>query len=158
MSASRSTITTSANLTARSPSLTESFSNFSCTLAFLRIPAVSKIRVGMPPHSRVREIASRVMPASGPVRRRSSPNILLIRVDFPAFGRPMTATCIGFCTVGKLYSSKVSPSTKSTSTIGAFSMDTSSAELIRGASKIANSPIPSPCSADIRKGSPSPKE
>ena len=100
---------------------------------------------------------SRVMPASGPVRRRSSPNIVLIRVDFPAFGRPMTATCIGFCTVGKLYSSKVSPSTKSKSTIGAFSMDSSSAELIRGASKIASSPIPSPCSADILKGSPSPK-
>ena len=92
ISASSRTTTTSANLTARRPSLTDSFSSFSWTLAFLRMPAVSKIRVGIPPQSKVSEIASRVIPASGPVKRRSSPKILLIRVDLPALGLPITAT------------------------------------------------------------------
>ena len=158
ISASSKTTTTSANFTARSPSLTDSFSNLACTLAFLRIPAVSKIRVGTPPQSKVKEMASRVIPASGPVNRRSSPIILLISVDFPAFGRPMTATCRGFCKVGRRYSSCSSPSGKSISTSGASSLAFSSAASISGASIIASSPIPSPCSADRRKGSPSPKE
>ena len=44
---------------------------------------------------------SRVIPASGPVMSRSSPMILLMSVDLPAFGRPMTAICRGFVAVGR---------------------------------------------------------
>ena len=41
------------------------------------------------------EMLSRVMPASGPVRSRSSPRTRLISVDLPALGRPMIATRSG---------------------------------------------------------------
>jgi hypothetical protein len=40
-------------------------------------------------------IRSRVIPASGPVSRRSSPNSALISVDLPAFGRPTIASLSG---------------------------------------------------------------
>ena len=40
-------------------------------------------------------MVSRVMPASGPVSRRSSPSSRLISVDLPELGRPTTATRIG---------------------------------------------------------------
>ena len=73
--ASSSTTTTSANFTARRPSETESFSSFPCTFAFFRIPAVSKMRTGVPSQSAGTEMASRVIPASGPVSSRSSPRI-----------------------------------------------------------------------------------
>jgi hypothetical protein len=85
------TTTTSAKRTARSPSATDSFSSFSCTFARRRMPAVSKIRTGVPSQSRATEIASRVIPASGPVSSRSSPSMALTRVDLPALGRPTTA-------------------------------------------------------------------
>ena len=124
IAASSKTTTTSANLTARKPSDTESFSSLSCTLAFLRMPAVSKMRICVPSHSVRSEIASRVIPASGPVSKRSSPKIILISVDFPAFGRPTTAICIGFFAVGitkGASSSHSSSSSKLTSTSGASS-------------------------------------
>ena len=41
-------------------------------------------------------MASRVVPASGAVSRRSSPISRLISVDLPAFGRPTMATRIGW--------------------------------------------------------------
>ena len=118
IAASKSTTTTSANLTARSPSLTDNFSSFSCTLAFLRIPAVSKMRIGSaapsdPTQSVRSEIASRVIPASGPVNSRSSPRIWFIRVDLPALGRPTTATCSGLADVGIGISTSMSPSSSS---------------------------------------------
>ena len=126
IAASKRTTTTSANLTARRPSPTLSFSNFSCTLAFLRIPAVSKIRIGVPFQSMRKEIASRVIPASGPVKRRSSPKIWLISVDLPAFGRPTTATCKGFAFVGTGTAPKPSSSSsKVTSTSGVSSFSAS---------------------------------
>ena len=40
-------------------------------------------------------MASRVIPASGPVSSRSSPRMALTSVDLPAFGRPTTAIWIG---------------------------------------------------------------
>ena len=86
-------ITTSAKLTALKPSDTDSFSTFSLIFDFLRIPAVSKTLILFPFQSVVNDIASRVIPASGPVSNLSSLIILLISVDFPAFGRPTTATC-----------------------------------------------------------------
>ena len=45
-------------------------------------------------------MASRVMPASGPVSSRSSPSRWLISVDFPVFGRPMMATRMSFASAG----------------------------------------------------------
>ena len=42
-------------------------------------------------------MASRVMPASGPVNSRSSPSRRLISVDLPVLGRPTTAMRIGCC-------------------------------------------------------------
>src|SRR6516162_3586236 len=45
------------------------------------------MRKWRPRQFRSTAIASRVMPASGPVRSRSSPNKRLIRVDLPLFGR-----------------------------------------------------------------------
>ena len=56
---------------------------------------MSKIRNGVPSQSASTAIASRVIPASGPVSSRSSPRIALTSVDFPAFGRPTTAIWIG---------------------------------------------------------------
>ena len=119
MAASSKTTTTSANLTARRPSATESFSSFSCTRARLRIPAVSKIRIGTPSHVTGREIASRVIPASGPVSNRSSPKIWLMRVDLPALGRPITAICKGRSSVNsRSPPSSVSSSSSSISVSG----------------------------------------
>ena len=40
-------------------------------------------------------IESRVIPASGPVIIRSSPSMLLTRVDLPALGRPTMASLSG---------------------------------------------------------------
>ena len=125
MAASNSTTTTSANFTARMPSETDSFSSLSEILARLRMPAVSKIRNGTPPHSLCTDMASRVIPASGPVSSRSSPMILLIRVDLPALGRPITAICRGRSSVGlwafastSSSPSSASASVRSTSTSG----------------------------------------
>ena len=79
-------------------------------------------------------IASLVVPAISETITLSSPNILFISEDFPAFGLPITATLI------------VSSSS--------ISCDTSS-NLSYTASK--SSPIPSFFPADIGYGSPSPK-
>ncbi len=89
--ASSTIITTSAKRIARRPSATESFSSFSCTRDLRRRPAVSNSLMLRPRHSQSTEIESRVIPASGPVRRRSSPSMVLIIVDLPAFGRPTMA-------------------------------------------------------------------
>ena len=155
ISTSSSTTTTSANFTARRPSLTDSFSSFSCTLARLRIPAVSKIRTGTSPHSVITEMASRVIPASGPVSKRSSPMILLINVDLPALGRPTTATCNGRALVGmRGPSSSSSDTSTSVSGASAAARSANSSEIGRSISR--SSPMPSPCSADRRRGSPRP--
>ena len=94
--ASTSRTTTSANRMARRLSATESFSSFDWTFAFLRMPAVSKRRTfhsrSGAAHFHSIEMESRVIPASGPVSRRSSPMIRLTSVDLPAFGRPTIAT------------------------------------------------------------------
>ena len=42
-------------------------------------------------------MASRVMPASGPVSTRSSPSSALTSVDLPALGWPMMASSQGAC-------------------------------------------------------------
>ncbi len=94
-STSISTTTTSAKRIAFSVSATESFSSFSSMRALRRMPAVSNRRNSRPCHSSITAIVSRVMPASGPVSRRSSPSRRLISVDLPTFGRPTTATRIG---------------------------------------------------------------
>ena len=60
------------------------------------MPAVSKSFILRPRHSQSTEIESRVMPASGPVRSRSSRSSVLMSVDLPAFGRPTTAMRMGF--------------------------------------------------------------
>ena len=62
--------------------------------------------------SRSTAIASRVIPASGPVTSRSSPSSRLISVDLPVFGRPTTAMRIGFSSV-----SAVGTSSRSTSSV-----------------------------------------
>ena len=54
------------------------------------------MRSSRPCQSRSTAIASRVMPASGPVSSRSSPSSRLISVDLPVLGRPTTAMRIGF--------------------------------------------------------------
>ncbi len=59
------------------------------------MPAVSWIRSCRPCQSRSTAIASRVMPASGPVNSRSSPSRRLISVDLPVLGRPTMAMRIG---------------------------------------------------------------
>ena len=164
ISTSSKITTTSANFTARKPSDTESFSSFSCTFALRRIPAVSKIRIGtaipsVPDQSLRTEMASRVMPASGPVNKRSSPIILLIKVDLPAFGRPHTAICRGFSSVGTRNESSSSSSTStSTSISGEFSFARSSKASDKGIKISYSSSIPTPCSAESRIGSPRPNE
>ena len=95
---STSSTTTSENRTARSASAAESFSSLSTTRARLRRPAVSKSFIFRSRHTKSTEIESRVMPASGPVSRRSSPRMRLMSVDFPALGRPTTAMRSGFVT------------------------------------------------------------
>ncbi|MCY1242860.1 hypothetical protein D9M72_558520 [compost metagenome] len=92
MVASKTMTTVSAKRIARSASATESFSSFSCTFALRRMPAVSNILMVRPRQSHSTEMESRVMPASGPVKSRSSPRKRLISVDLPAFGRPTIAT------------------------------------------------------------------
>ena len=67
-------------------------SSFSLTRARRRKPAVSTRRSSRPPKVQGTAMASRVMPASGPVSMRSSPSRRLTRVDLPTLGRPMTAT------------------------------------------------------------------
>ena len=94
-SASISRITTSAKRMALSASATESFSSFSSMRARRRSPAVSWMRKRRPRQVRSTAMASRVMPASGPVSSRSSPSSRLISVDLPVLGRPTTATRIG---------------------------------------------------------------
>ena len=94
-SASISRTTTSAKRMALSASATESFSSFSSIFARLRSPAVSWRRRRRSRHVRSTAMASRVMPASGPVSSRSSPTSRLISVDLPVLGRPTTATRIG---------------------------------------------------------------
>ena len=114
ISTSSRTTTTSAKRTARRPSATDSFSSFSVTRARLRMPAVSKMRMGVPMKFVVTLIESRVIPASGPVSRRSCPRILLINVDLPALGRPITAICRGRASDGR-QSSEPSPDSASSS-------------------------------------------
>ncbi len=93
--ASITSTTTSAKVIERIESWVESFSSFSCTLALRRRPAVSTSRTLMPSNSQSTGMASRVMPASGPVSRRSSPIRALTRVDLPALGRPTMTILIG---------------------------------------------------------------
>ncbi len=80
---------------ARNASSTIIFSTLSAIRARRRMPAVSTRRYGWSRHVNGTSMASRVMPASGPVKRRSSPIRLLISVDLPIFGRPTTAMRIG---------------------------------------------------------------
>ncbi len=89
-------------------------------------------------------IASRVIPASGPVIIRSSPNILLTSVDLPALGRPTIASFSG----PENASSSSSPS----SSASCFTSTASS----NGASDSNRSASPSPCSALNGTGSPKP--
>ena len=91
-SASKSKITTSANLMARTASETEIFSGRSLIFAFLRRPAVSNRRTFRSPQLKSTEIESLVNPASGPVIILSSPSSKLTMVDLPAFGLPTMAT------------------------------------------------------------------
>ena len=155
--ASSSSTTTSAKSMACRASATDSFSNLSCTLARLRMPAVSIKRTrrsvskgGILPSSsgsacfglgsvqiQSTEILSRVIPASGPVISRFSPNNLLISVDLPAFGRPTIANF-------KMAS-------------GASGSGTSNAPpSICGSNDWNRSAMPSPCSPLIAMGSPKP--
>ena len=97
------------------------------------------------------------MPASGPVNKRSSPKIWLMRVDFPAFGRPTTATCNGLLAVGARYASSASDSLISISVSAASSCARSLKSSANGIKHLSRSVIPSPCSADKRNGSPRPK-
>ena len=99
--------TTSAKVMARMVSAVESFSSPSWTLAFRRSPAVSTSRIVRPPQDQSTGMASRVMPASGPVSRRSSPIRRLTSVDLPAFGLPTMAIRSGRASSG---SSAPSPS------------------------------------------------
>ena len=94
-SASSTRITVSAKRIARSASPTESSSSLPSTRGRRRRPAVSTSRIGRPRHIQSTAIASRVMPASGPVSSRSSPMSRLARVDLPTLGRPTMATCNG---------------------------------------------------------------
>ncbi len=133
--ASITRITTSAKVMARMASWVESFSSASITRALRRRPAVSTSRTGRPSQSQSTEIASRVMPASGPVSRRSSPISWLTSVDLPAFGRPTMA----------IFSGEAPASASASSSAG------------RAASSASNrSDIPSPCSAEIATASPKP--
>ena len=86
-SVSISTITTSAKRIALSVSATESFSSFSSMRALRRMPG-GVVAGGMRgPSIRASTVmVSRVMPASGPVSRRSSPSRRLISVDLPDIG------------------------------------------------------------------------
>ena len=54
-------------------------------------------------------MASRVMPASGPVNSRSSPSRRLISVDLPVLGRPTMAMRIGGCSETATTASSGSP-------------------------------------------------
>ena len=89
--ASISTTTHSAKRMARSASDTASFSILPTTRDLRRMPAVSHSLIFWPRHSNSVEMASRVMPASGPVSIRSSPRMVLTSVDLPALGWPMMA-------------------------------------------------------------------
>ena len=115
---STNTTTHSAYLTARKPSDTDSFSNFSLTLALRRIPAVSHSLISRPPQCQSDEIASRVMPASGPVNIRSSPSREFTSVDLPALGWPIIASFNGFA--GRSGASTSGSNFSSTSTSSAF--------------------------------------
>ena len=72
-----------------------SFSSFSWMRGGRRSPAVSCRRKVRPFQFRSTAMVSRVIPASGPVSRRSSPSSRFTSVDLPEFGRPTTATRIG---------------------------------------------------------------
>ena len=63
----------------------------SITLSVSRRPAVSDRRTGKPPMTRLTSTISRVVPASPETIAASFFDKLLINVDFPAFGGPMTA-------------------------------------------------------------------
>jgi hypothetical protein len=95
MVASSTMMTISAKRMARKPSCTDMTSSFSWIRALRRMPAVSNSLRRRPCQSQSTEMESRVMPASGPVKSRSSPIRALISVDLPAFGRPTTAMRIG---------------------------------------------------------------
>ena len=152
--ASSSSTTTSAKSTARRASATDSRSSLSTTCAFLRMPAVSISRISRLSPSRgsvqSQSIAmeSRVMPASGPVSRRSSPSRRLISVDLPAFGRPTIAN----------FSGPASRASSSSSLISASISFASDFAPMIGQSRSNRSAMPSPCSALIPAGSPKPRE
>ena len=70
---------------------TENFSMASKTCPRRLRPAVSINSNFCPSRSKGTEMASRVVPGKSKATRRSSPNHVLIRVDFPTLGRPATA-------------------------------------------------------------------
>ena len=151
---STNSTTTSEKRTARKASAAESFSNLSTTLARFLNPAVSKSLIARPRQLKSTPIESRVIPASGPVRRRSSPKRRLIRVDLPAFGLPTTVILSGLVISRSLPSSLSSKYASSISCSSSSISAVSSGSAIRRASyKSLN---PSPCSAEKGMGSPSP--
>ena len=125
--ASTKTTTQSAYRMARIASVTESFSSFSFTLPLRRMPAVSHSLISRSPNFQSLEIASRVMPASGPVSIRSSPSIVFTSVDLPALGWPMMAR-------RKRRSGLSGPSYSGSYSAGTNSSSSSSAALIASAS------------------------
>ena len=93
---STSSTTTSEKRTARRASAADNFSSLSTTRARFRRPAVSKSFILRSRQRKSTPMESRVIPASGPVSRRSSPRMRLMSVDLPALGRPTTAMRSGF--------------------------------------------------------------
>ena len=164
MVASSRTTTTSAKRMARSESCTRRASPASRRCG--RACAFRRCRTASPA-GRAIPIRPRwyrgVMPASGPVSRRSSPIILLTSVDLPALGRPMMVTRTGL--LGSLYSS--SDGADGGGHIGPFLVAIALVELflflrlvvdVRCASASRRSEVPSPCSAENGTGSPRPSE
>ncbi len=146
LAASSTTTTTSARRIVSSVSATEAASSLASMRLRRRIPAVSTRRTGRPFHSHSTRMASRVMPASGPVSTRSSPTSRLSSVDLPTLGRPTMASSSGRLGSSASSSSAASSASSSSSGIGWMNL----------ASASCRSLSPSPCSADIGIGSPSP--
>ena len=79
-------------------------------------------------------IASRVVPAISEAITRSSPKIVLIKLDLPTLGRPIRENLI-------------------------FSSSSSSSRTLKFLqTSSSKSPIPNPCDPEIGKGSPNPSE
>ena len=133
-SALRTTKTTSERSIALRERSTEYFSQLSYTLPRFLIPAVSITTYSSPLCLKSVSIASRVVPAISDAITRSSPKIVLIKLDLPTLGRPIRENLI------------LSSSSSSSSTLKF--LQTSSSK----------SPIPSPWDPEIGNGSPNPNE